>query len=224
MSGPRNPEGLKRRIVLLGPPASGKGTQAELIKARYGIEPTSTGAMLRDEKRRGTQLGIEADHLTSQGQLVPDALILELVSRWLTINGDSFVFDGFPRTLSQGRELERLLEKRKLPLDFVFFFNVAPEEIRNRVLHRVTCEACGRIFSTGLQVHSAEESCPVCGGKLGRRSDDTLEALERRMVEYREKTEPLVPFYRSRGVLVELAAASSPETVFAEISSILEGA
>jgi adenylate kinase len=213
---------VRTRIVLLGPPASGKGTQAELIKERYRIEPTSTGAMLREELRRGTELGLAADQLTSRGQLVPDAMITELVGKWLQTHGDAFVFDGFPRTVPQAIELDRLLAERQTPLQAVIFFNVPFAEIRDRVLNRVGCQDCGHIFKIGLQVASIADQCPSCGGPLCRRSDDTIEALERRMVEYHEKTEPLIAFYRDRGLLFELKGAESPETVFAEISSILE--
>jgi len=180
--------------------------------------------MLRDELRRGTEIGIAADELTRRGQLVPDSMVIGLVENWLSARDGSFVFDGFPRTLAQGIELEKLLLTRQTPLDAVFFFNVSQEVIRERVLHRVTCEECGRIFSIGLQVAAENNPCPVCRGHLVHRSDDTLEALEQRMNEYRQKTEPLVPFYREAGLLVELAAAESPEAVFSEISTVMEAA
>ena len=213
---------MKKRIVLLGPPASGKGTQAELIKERFEIEPTSPGAMLRDEMRRGTPLGIEADSYTSHGQLVPDSLVIQLVKSWLEKHDGSFVFDGFPRTIAQAEALEVILSERNTPLDVVFFFSLEEEGIRNRVLRRVSCEKCGRIFGAGFHFDPARQACPVCEGALIRRKDDTLEALEQRMEEYRQKTEPLVEFYRQRGLLRELFADARPETVFAEISSVLE--
>ncbi len=180
--------------------------------------------MLREHSQRGTELGKAADALTARGQLVPDALITALVEEWLTGHGDGFVFDGFPRTVPQAEALEALLARRGTPLQAVLFFNVPFEEIRNRVLNRVNCRQCGRIFKVGLHVASTEAPCPVCEGPLCRRADDTLEVLERRMAEYREKTEPLVDFYRKRGLLFELKGGPRPETVFAEISSILEAA
>jgi len=215
---------VKKRIVLLGPPASGKGTQAEMIKDRFQIEPTSPGAMLRDEMRRGTPLGIEADSYTSHGQLVPDSLVIELVKSWLETHDGSFVFDGFPRTIAQAEALESILAARNTPLEVAFFFEIRVERIRERVLNRVSCEECGRIFGAGFHFDSARQACPVCSGKLIRRKDDTLEALEQRMEEYRQKTEPLVKFYRQRGILHELCADARPETVFSEISTVLEAA
>ena len=180
--------------------------------------------MLRDELRKGTELGVAADQLTRKGQLVPDAMITQLVQEWLGTHGDSFVFDGFPRTVPQGVELKRLLQERGTPLDIVLFFDVPFEEIRERVLKRVSCRSCGKIFRVGLQIASFDESCPACGGELFRRNDDTLEALEQRMMEYREKTAPLVSFYKECGLLVTLKAAAQPSEVFSEISSILEAA
>ena len=215
---------MKKRIVLLGPPASGKGTQAEMIKERYQIEPTSTGALLRDELRRGTALGIEADRFTSQGQLVPDSVVIQLVGSWLDAHNGAFVFDGFPRTIAQAEALETLLKARGTPLDLVFFFNTPAEVIQDRVLRRVGCEQCGRIFGAGLHFDHGHQVCPACGGNLIRRKDDTLEALAQRMEEYREKTEPLVDFYRTRGILHELSAFARPEEVFAQINSVLDAA
>lgn len=215
---------MKKRIVLLGPPASGKGTQAELIENRFDIKSTSTGAMLREELRAGTEVGKQADALTRHGHLVPDSLVIALVESWLKTHGDAFVFDGFPRTIGQAEALEKLLAERKTPLEVVLFFDVPFEHILDRVRHRVSCESCGRIYSIKLHFGRGEEHCPRCGGRLVRRKDDTEEALEQRMIEYREKTEPLVEFYRSRSLLHPLKAQEQPESVFLEISSVLTAA
>jgi len=180
--------------------------------------------MLREELRAGSELGKEADSLTRHGRLVPDSFVIALVENWLKTHSDAFVFDGFPRTLAQADALEALLAARNTPLEAVFFFEVPVEDILDRVLHRVSCEKCHRIYSIKLHFGSGEEHCPRCGGRLFRRKDDTAEALEQRMIEYREKTEPLVEFYRSRSLLHTLKAAERPETVFAEISSVLTAA
>ena len=206
----------------MGPPASGKGTQAELIKAHYGIQPASTGAMLRDELARGTELGLEADRITREGNLVPDALILEIVEDWLKDHHDAFVVDGFPRTVPQAIGFDRLLEQYDAAVDCVLFFDIPEQTIRDRVLNRVSCEACGHIYRLGMQVASLEEECPACKGRLVRRNDDSLTALSRRMDVYRELTLPVVDYYRKKGIVADLTAADRPETVFAEISSILE--
>jgi adenylate kinase len=194
-----------------------------MIKGRYQIESTSPGEMLRDEARRGTAIGIEASARTSQGLMVPDAVVIGMVKNWLAEHNGAFVFDGFPRTLEQADALEALLEGRNTPLDIVFFLNVPLEAIRDRVVRRVTCEKCGAVFSLGLHVGSVVERCPVCQGTLGKRSDDTLEALEHRMAEYREKTEPVERYYRKRGFLRELDGSQKPEVVFGEISTVIAG-
>ena len=213
---------MKTRIVLLGPPASGKGTQAELIKARYDIPSASPGAMLREEMRQGTPLGIEADRLTRDGSMVPDAMVLQIVSNWLTIHSESFIFDGFPRTITQAEALDQMLSKQGHALDAVLFFDITAQTIFERVMNRLTCTQCGRSFALGLHLASEQERCLACGGAMIRRSDDTPEALEHRIEQYIEKTEPLVEYYQHRGLLWTLTSADRPEGVFREIVQILE--
>lgn len=154
--------------------------------------------------------------------MVPDAMVLELVGQWLDLHPDRFVFDGFPRTLVQADALENLLAQKGSVLDVALYFDLTLETIFERVMHRVTCSACGKSFAIGLHVDSSDSRCPECGSALIRRHDDTPEALEQRMAEYRSKTEPLVDYYRHRGLLWPLKAAEAPEVVFAEILSVLE--
>ena len=212
---------MKTRIVLLGPPASGKGTQAEKIQAQFGIPSVSPGAMLRDEMRRGTPLGIEADRLTREGNMAPDALVLQLVGNWIQVHADRFVFDGFPRTLAQADALEKLLGERQLTLDAVLYFDLSMQTIFERVMNRLTCGECGRTFAAD-KMQGSTSLCPSCGGSLIRRSDDTPEALEQRIAAYRKNTEPLVAYYRQRGILWTVKSAESPEDVFAQITSVVE--
>lgn len=213
---------MKRRIVLLGPPASGKGTQAALIEDRLGIPTVSTGEALRNEKAAGTKLGEEADRYTSQGRLVPDSIAIQVVGRWLEHHGHEFVFDGFPRSISQAEGLAALLCADSQSLDVVCFLRTSEETIQRRVLNRMVCESCGRTVSVGLHVERASSPCPSCRASLVRRSDDTLETLARRMEEYRTKTEPLIDYYRGRGLLETVDSEETPEVVFEEISQILE--
>ena len=213
---------VKTRIVLLGPPASGKGTQAEFIKRRYDIASASPGAMLRDEMRRGTPLGIEADRMTRDGSMVPDAMVIQLVGNWLSAHADGFVFDGFPRTVGQADALDQMLSERQSALDAVLFFDISAETAFQRVMNRLTCTQCARSFAVGLHLEPAQTRCPECGGELGHRSDDTPEALEHRIAQYHEKTEPLVEYYQRRGLLSILKAADDPAEVSAQITALLE--
>lgn len=179
--------------------------------------------MLREELALGTDRGLEADRITREGNLVPDDLILDMVAEWLKEHNEAFVVDGFPRTVPQAIGFDRLLEQYGAHVECALFFDVSEEAIRERVLNRVSCEACGHIYRLGMQVESLDEACPACKGRLVRRNDDSLAALSRRMELYREMTLPVVDYYKEKGVLTKLTAADRPETVFAEISSILEG-
>jgi adenylate kinase len=213
---------VKRRIVLLGPPASGKGTQAALMKARFQLPIASPGAMFREQKRLGTELGLEADRLTSRGSLVPDELVVRLVEAWLEVHDGGFIFDGFPRSLGQADALEELLTRRGTPLDAAISLETTLETLQARVASRLVCLSCGHIVAAGLQVSTSDVPCPECGGKLGRRSDDTPEVLTRRMEEYREKSEPLLDYYEKRNLLHRVESSGRPEAVFASICAILE--
>lgn len=208
---------MKTRIVLLGPPASGKGMQAGKISERYGIPAVSPGAMLRDEMRRGTALGIEADRLTRDGAMVPDAMVIALVRGWLEQHSGGFIFDGFPRNIAQAEALDQLLSRRHEPLQVVLHFDIPEALACARAMARMTCPQCGRTFGA-----KGEKVCPVCGSTLVRRGDDTPEAFKHRMEQYREKTSPLIDYYRRGGLLETVKPADDPNAVFSKIVSILE--
>jgi adenylate kinase len=214
---------VKRRVVLLGPPASGKGTQAALIQAKYQIPVTSPGAILREEKKAGTPLGRQADELTREGKLLPDSIIVGLVERWLVQQHDGFVFDGFPRTLGQAAALDDLLAKKQSELDVVISLDADRDVLEDRVLHRVMCSECGAIFRIGQHVASLADPCPICGGSLTKRRDDTIEVFSARFAEYTAKTFPLLNYYAGRQLLHRVSSASTPELVFSQVSAILEG-
>ena len=194
---------MKNRIVLLGPPASGKGTQAALLSATFGIPATSTGAMLREEKARGSRLGVEAERWTIQGKLFPDELALRVVWKWLE-NRRRFILDGFPRTLGQAESFDEGLEERNMPLDVVYFLNLSDELVRERMTSRLTCSRCASVFNEKFHDVTTDTPCPRCGGDLVRRNDDTDEALDHRLAQYREHTLPVAHHYREKGLLKEV--------------------
>ena len=212
---------MNRRIVLLGPPAAGKGTQAALIREHYGIPTVSTGAILRSEKTAGTELGEAAERFTREGRLFPDAIALQFVEKWIDQNGVEFVLDGFPRTLSQAEALFALLAKKAVTLGVVIAFEVTEETIRKRVLRRMVCEKCEYVESADVAART-DFRCPKCNGLLTRRKDDTLEALRNRMIEYRVRTEPLIEYYRRRGFLVQVESERAPKVVFRKVSEIVD--
>jgi adenylate kinase len=213
---------VKRRIVLLGPPASGKGTQSELIQRKFQIPVTSTGAILRREAKLNTSVGREAGRIISKGALAPDNLVLTLVGQWLDQHREAFLFDGFPRTLPQAVEFEKMLQARQTPLDLAIFLEASEPTIAFRMAHRLTCSNCGKVVSIGRHVQSAAEPCPNCGGKLEVRSDDNHAALALRLEEFRKKSLPLIDFYSGRNLLVKVDANQEADRVFEQISRVIQ--
>lgn len=204
---------MKNRVVLLGPPASGKGTQAALLSATFGIPAASTGAMLREEKARRSRLGAEAERWTIQGKLFPDELALRVVWKWLENRG-RFILDGFPRTLGQAESFDEGLEERNMPLDVVYFLNLSDELVRERMTSRLTCSRCASVFNEKFHDVTTDTPCPRCGGDLVRRNDDTDEALDHRLAQYREHTLPVAHHYREKGLLKEVDVTAGRDAVF----------
>jgi adenylate kinase len=212
---------VKKRIVLLGPPASGKGTQAELIQKNFGLPATSTGAILRREAKLGTQLGLTAHRIISQGNLAPDELIMSVVAAWLDRANGAFLFDGFPRTLIQAEQFEALLAERATPLELAIFLDASEQTIRARMARRLTCSKCGKVISLGRHVLHMDDPCPNCGGRLEARADDTDSVLIYRMKEYRDKSLPVTDFYERRGILAPVDADHEASVVFDELSRLI---
>ena len=207
--------------MLLGPPASGKGTQAELIKNRFGIPNTSTGAILRSQAKERTPLGLEAEKIISKGGLAPDYLVMQVVEAWLETHPDTFLFDGFPRTVEQAKAFDQILQQRQVPLDLAIALAMSEDTIKARMALRFVCANCGKVVSMGRHVQSSDDCCPNCGGPLEKRSDDNNEALERRLQAYWEKTVPVYKYYGNR--LVEVDAGRDAEVVFADIAGLIAG-
>ncbi len=173
--------------------------------------------MLRAERALETELGKAADTLTSKGALLDDNTINALVGCWLDRQSHAdIIFDGYPRTIPQGVALDRTLAERNLSLDLVFLMEAKVSTLRERITKRAECRVCQTIMSA----HSLQERC-ACGGELGRRSDDTPEIFENRMLEYSEKTVPLVDYYSRKGILNRIDAGKSAELVFQAAKAIL---
>ena len=209
------------RLVLLGPPAAGKGTQSELLKNRFGFQAPSVGGMLRDQKAAGTPAGLRAAEFFERGLLVPDEITIEVVRQWLIGNDGSWALDGYPRTVRQAEAFDTMLREQNLAVDLAIPILVDEPVIRDRVAHRVVCKNCGGIFRSGLHVPDLSAPCPRCGGALSRRADDSLEALADRLVEYRTKTQPVNAHYEKRGILHPIDGNRPPDVVFADICALL---
>jgi adenylate kinase len=210
--------------VLLGAPGSGKGTQAELITRQFGIPVTSPGAILRREKDLGTPLGLQTADITQHGGLVSDEIIVKLIEDWLRLHGShGFVFDGFPRTLPQAQSLNDILEKLHTQLDLAIWLDVSENTVRDRIGSRLQCSSCGFTTSSGSAKFSERPVCPYCDGSLVRRNDDDIEVLQKRLAEYKSKTQPLADFYKKSSVLHRIEGDRDREAVFADISRLIEG-
>lgn len=214
---------MKSRIVLLGAPGSGKGTQAEMITRHFAIAVTSPGTILRRERDLGTPLGIKADEISNQGGLVPDEIIVQLIEDWLALHGrDGFVFDGFPRTVKQGERLNEILQKRQTALDLAVWLEVSERTVRERIAGRLQCRRCGFTTSLTSAGFADRPICPYCDGPLIRREDDDASVLETRLAEFKTKTAPLLSFYEKDDALHRIDGNRDREAVFADISALIE--
>ena len=210
--------------MLLGAPGSGKGTQAEMITRQFGIPVTSPGAILRREKDLGTPLGLETAEITQHGGLVPDEIIVRLIEDWLRLHGGyGFVFDGFPRTLPQGQSLQEILERHHTPLDLAIWLEVSEDTVRDRISNRLQCRGCGFTTSVSSAKFAERPVCPFCDGSLVRRVDDDLDVLQKRLLEFTTKTQPLADFYKKLDVLHRIDGNRDREAVFGDISRLIEG-
>lgn len=215
------------RIVLLGAPGSGKGTQAQRLAERSGMPQISTGDLLRTAVTRGTELGLKAKAVMEEGRLVDDALVLGMIRERLG-QPDAragFILDGFPRNLVQAAALDGLLAELGQPLDAVVQFEVAPAELVRRISGRRTCADCGRVFNvlTSAPPSGAAAICPRTGAphRLTQRADDNEATVTERLRVYDEKTRPLIAFYQSRGLLRAIDAAGEIDTVTQRLAQAL---
>jgi adenylate kinase len=214
---------VKRRLVLLGAPGSGKGTQAEMITRHFGIPVTSPGAILRRERDLDTPLGLETAEILQRGDLVSDKIIVKLIEDWLHLHGGyGFVFDGFPRTLPQAESLESILKSLKTSLDAAIWLDVSEETVRSRISGRLQCRTCGFTTSVDSAQFANRPICPYCEGRLERRSDDDLTVLQQRLREYNTKTQPLADYYGKMSILRKIDGNRDRDTVFGQISRIIE--
>jgi adenylate kinase len=204
------------RLVLVGPPGAGKGTQAQFLAAHFSIPHISTGDIFRANLKAGTELGNQAKGFMDRGELVPDSVTNEMVKDRLTHDdvANGFLLDGFPRNVAQAEVLRAILAEKKTPLHAVLEFSLADEEIIARLSSRRTCRDCGAP-SVGV------EKCPSCGGEVYQREDDKAEVITRRLEVYAEQTAPIISFYRNEGLLISVSAVGNVEDITASAISAL---
>jgi adenylate kinase len=211
------------RIVMIGPPGAGKGTQAKLLQERFQIPQISTGDMLRDAERRGTALGRVAAHFMSEGQLVPDDVVIGIVDDRLRTPdcGNGFILDGFPRTVAQAQALDRLLGTQALDLDGVLWIQVPDEEIVRRLSGRLMCSECGAPFHREFDPPQMAGRCDRCSGTLYQRDDDRADRIETRLQVLAQEIAPVTEYYRATGLLAEIPGLGSQSEVLARIEAAL---
>lgn len=211
-------------LVFLGPAGSGKGTQAKRLEADYRITQISTGDLLRNAVREGTELGKQAEPLMREGRLVPDDLVIGLIEERLA-RGDienGILFDGFPRTLPQAEALDAALTRLGLKMDKVISLEVPEEILVDRVTGRRSCPVCGSVYHVRTRPPKVEGRCDLDGTELIQRSDDTAEKLERRLEVFRTEIPKVKEYYRKKGLLAEVDGTGNPDEVYERIRQAVE--
>jgi adenylate kinase len=211
------------RVVFVGPPGVGKGTQAQRLAERRGMVKISTGDVLREAVRQGTPLGVRAKAFMDAGSLVPDDLVIGMLSERLA--GDDTargcLLDGFPRTIAQAEALGKMLERRGEALDLVVAFEADPEVIVDRLSGRRSCPRCGKVYHVQFDPSPAGARCGGCGAELVQREDDREATIRRRLKVYEEETAPLLAYYRDRGLLVLVDGTAPIDAVAARVDEAL---
>lgn len=211
------------KVVMLGAPGAGKGTQAKKIAAKYGIPHISTGDIFRANIKNGTELGKKAKTYMDQGLLVPDELVVDLVVD--RVNQEDcqagYVLDGFPRTIPQAEALDKALAAQGQKLDFAIDVDVPDENIVHRMSGRRACVGCGATYHLEYAPTKAEGICDACGGELILRDDDKPETVKKRLDVYHEQTQPLIDYYTNAGILKRVDGTVDIEEVFQAIAGIL---
>lgn len=211
------------RIVLLGPPGAGKGTQASAIVSKYSIPHISTGDIFRENIKNGTELGKKAKEYMNKGLLVPDELVVSIVKDRLTKEDckDGFLLDGFPRTVKQAEALDDELKAMNLKLDKVINIEVGKEILIERAVGRRICKNCGATYHVKFSPPKEENTCDKCGAELYQRDDDKVETVEKRIEVYTKQTQPLIDYYDKKGLLLNIDGTKSIEEVFNDIVASL---
>ena len=212
------------RLILLGPPGSGKSTQAAEITRVYGTPATATGDILRENLEEGTALGLRAKGHMEAGELVPDDLMIALVEDRIVSGNkkNGFVLDGFPRTLAQAKAFDVFLSEKGCRIDKVFYFNVPKDVLMKRIEGRRVCPACGAAWHIELNPTKKEGICDRCGAALVHRSDDKPKTIENRLAVYDIQTKPLIDYFIEQGLLVELDGTLDARKLQDQIDKILD--
>ncbi|MCR3884969.1 MAG: adenylate kinase [Methanothrix sp.] len=210
-------------IVLLGPPGSGKGTQAKMIADKYGVVHISTGDILRENVRNGTPLGVEAKKFMEAGKLVPDSLLIDIIKDRLAkddVKG-GWMLDGYPRTMPQAEAMDKILPNLGQKIDVVLNIDVPDEELVKRVTGRRMCK-CGTTYHVQFNPPKTEGKCDACGADLYQRADDTEETVKERLQAYHAQTQPLIDYYDKRGIVATVVGVGDIKEIFGKVAVALD--
>ena len=203
------------RLILLGAPGAGKGTQAEMLTKLYDIPCISTGNIFRENISKNTELGQKAKAYMDEGKLVPDSLVIELVKSRITQDDckNGMIFDGFPRTIPQAEALDVMLKELNIPINYVINVDVADELIIARMAGRTVCPSCGASYHQTNKPSKVSGKCDFCSTELIQREDDKAETVKKRLDVYHEQTEPLIAYYRAQDKIIDIDGVGSVEEV-----------
>lgn len=212
-------------IILLAPPAAGKGTQSEKLEKEYNLNHISTGDLLRNASREENDFGKSLKSMMESGKLVTDDIVLEVLNRYLDQTDNmNLLLDGFPRNIYQANKLDEILASKDSKVNYVFLLDVPKETLADRITGRRLCKSCGRVYNVNIEslMPSKENVCDNCGNELYQRGDDNRETFETRYNEYLEKTSPLIDYYKNKNVLFEIDSTRTVEEIFSQIKEIIE--
>ena len=212
-------------IILLAPPAAGKGTQSEKLEKEYNLNHISTGDLLRNASKEENDFGKNLKSIMESGKLVTDDIVLEVLNRYLdTTDNMNLLLDGFPRNIYQANKLDEILASKDNKVDYVFLLDVPKETLADRITGRRLCKSCGRVYNVNIDSLKPknENVCDNCGNELFQRSDDNRETFETRYNEYLEQTSPLIDYYKNKNVLYEIDSTRTVEEIFNQIKEIIE--
>jgi adenylate kinase len=212
------------RLVLLGAPGAGKGTQAKMLIEKYKLPQISTGDILRKAVTDGTPLGKEAKVIMEKGELVPDRIVLGLVEERLKQDDckTGFILDGFPRNTVQAEELDKILDSLKMPLNAALNVDIPQEDLMKRLTGRRTCKNCQQMYNIYYSPPKKEGVCDKCGGELFQRDDDKEATIKKRLDVYDTQTAPLIDYYQKKGILKSVKGTGSIDDIFKNVCAVLE--
>jgi len=213
------------RLVLLGAPGAGKGTQAKMLIEKYRIPQISTGDILRNAVQDGTLLGKEAKSYMDKGELVPDRIVIGLIEERLKQDDtkDGYILDGFPRNIAQAEVLDRMLNDVGMPLDFALSIDAPREDLLKRLTGRRTCRNCQQMYNIYYSPPKKDGICDKCGGELFQRDDDKEETIRKRLDVYDAQTSPLINYYKEKGILNSVQGIGNIDEIFKNVCAVLEG-